>query len=425
MQFDRLLRLASDDRLVGHVRAGSERAFEVIYSRHHRGVLSFCRHMLGSVEEAEDALQHTFLAAYRDLVGSSKPIHLRPWLYAIARNRCVTVLRARREQALGAVAEPATEHLAAEVERRQDLRAVLGDVAELPPDQRAALLLTELGDLSHEEIGEVLGCRRDKVKALVFQARSSLIASRTARETSCAEIREQLANLRGASLRRSTLRRHLRDCQGCREFGDQVTRQRREIALILPVAPTLGLKAAVFGAAGVAAGGSSASVVATAAVVLAVAGGGTAAAVVETTDEPAPKPPKRAAPAATSVPVQPGVQAASRRPAAVTPAPVKARKPRPVQSRGHGPPASPPAGARRNGPKAPKAEKVKAPKPIKVKAPKPVKVKTPKPAKVKAPKPAKIVVTPPADGVGQGPSGDHEPPADSNAGGNGRGRGSR
>ncbi len=439
MQFDRLLRLASDDRLVGHVRAGSERAFEVIYSRHHRGVLSFCRHMLGSVEEAEDALQHTFLAAYRDLVGSSKPIHLRPWLYTIARNRCLTVLRARREQALGSLAEPATEHLAAEVERRQDLRAVLADVAELRPDQRAALLLTELGDLSHEEIGEVLGCRRDKVKALVFQARSSLIASRTARETSCAEIREQLANLSGGSLRRSTLRRHLRDCQGCREFGDQVTRQRREIALILPVAPTLGLKAAVFGAAGVAAGGSSASVVATAAVVLTVAGGGTAAAVVETTHEPAPKPPKRAAPVTTSVPVQPGVQAASRRQAAaVTPAPVKARKPRPVTSRGQGPPASPPAGARRNGPKAPKAEKVKAPKaekvekvkapkpkPIKIKAPKPVKVKAPKPAKVKAPKPAKIVVAPPAEAVGQGPSGDHEPPADSNAGGNGRGRGPR
>ena len=109
----RLLRLASDERLVDALRGGSEAAFEVIYTRHHRGVLSFCRHMLGSVEEAEDAVQHTFLAAYRDLLRSDKPIHLRPWLYAIARNRCLSVLRARRERSLDAPIEPSTEHLVA------------------------------------------------------------------------------------------------------------------------------------------------------------------------------------------------------------------------------------------------------------------------------------------------------------------------
>ena len=81
----RLLRLASDDRLVEMLRGGSESAFEALFDRHHRGVLGFCRHMLGSVEEAEDAVQHTFLAAYREIVGSDKPIQLRPWLYAIAR----------------------------------------------------------------------------------------------------------------------------------------------------------------------------------------------------------------------------------------------------------------------------------------------------------------------------------------------------
>src|SRR3954449_7339772 len=95
-----LLRVASDERLVAMVRAGSEPAFEAIYERHHRGILSFCRHMLGSVEESEDAVQHTFLAAYRDLRRSAKPVLLRPWLYTIARNRCLSVLRARREVAV-------------------------------------------------------------------------------------------------------------------------------------------------------------------------------------------------------------------------------------------------------------------------------------------------------------------------------------
>ena len=121
-----LLRVASDERLAGHVRAGSEAAFEVLYDRHHRGILGFCRHMLGSVEEAEDALQHTFMAAYRDLVGSDKAIQLRAWLYTIARNRCFTMLRARRERPLGEADEVPTENLSSAVERRQDLRDLLG-----------------------------------------------------------------------------------------------------------------------------------------------------------------------------------------------------------------------------------------------------------------------------------------------------------
>ena len=281
----RLLRLASDERLVEHVRGGSEAAFEALFDRHHRGVLGFCRHMLGSVEEAEDAVQHTFLAAHQELVGSTKHVQLRPWLYTIARNRCLTMLRGRRHVAGREVQDPPTEHLAAEVERRVELRSLLRDVAALPEDQRAALVLSELGDMSHDEIADVIGCRREKVKALVFQARSSLLASRAARETPCAEIREQLANLRGGSLRRNEVRRHVSECPGCREFRDQVRAQRRDLALVLPVAPTVGLKSAVIG--GAAAGSSAAAVGAGGAgtgalaakvlVAAAIAGGGTVA----------------------------------------------------------------------------------------------------------------------------------------------------
>jgi RNA polymerase sigma factor (sigma-70 family) len=282
----RLLRLASDERLVELLRGGSEAAFETLFDRHHRGVLGFCRHMLGSPEEAEDVVQHTFLAAYREIVGSDKPIQLRPWLYAIARNRSLTLLRTRARQATGELHEPPTEHLAAEVERRHDLRALLGDVSRLPDNQRAALVLAELADMPHEEIAEVLGCRREKVKALVFQARSSLIASRTARETSCAEIREQLTTLTGGSLRRNDVRRHLADCAGCREFRAAVRRQRRDLALVLPVAPSVGLKAAVLGGGAVAAGTAGGTAVATKILVIAaIAGGGTAAVEVETSKE--------------------------------------------------------------------------------------------------------------------------------------------
>jgi RNA polymerase sigma factor (sigma-70 family) len=253
----RLLRLASDARLVGLVREGREGAFEAVYDRHHRGILAFCRHMLGDADEAEDAVQHTFMAAYTDMLTSEKPIHLRAWLFTIARNRCYSILRARREQPSAEIEEKADDGLASQVQRRQDLRDLVADMRKLPDEQRAALVLAELDSLSHAEIAEVLDIPREKVKALVFQARESLMASRTARDTACSEIREQLACGRGASLRRANLRRHLRECDGCRAYSIQVKRQRKQFALVLPIVPGLALKEAVLGAT---VGGSSAAV---------------------------------------------------------------------------------------------------------------------------------------------------------------------
>ena len=253
------LRTSGDAELVRLVRLGHEPAFEQIYDRHHRGILSFCRHMLGSRDEAEDAVQHTFIAAYKDLRASDKPIHLKAWLYTIARNRCLSMLRARREQVDIEDVEPSTDGLAAQVQQRQDLRDMLRDLQRLPHDQREALVLSELGALSHEEIAMTLGVRKEKIKALVFQARESLASSRQAREADCHAIQQQLAVLRGGSLRRTQLRRHLEDCAACQAFKDEVQRQRAAMAILLPVVPTAGLKSGVLAgavSAGAAGGGA-------------------------------------------------------------------------------------------------------------------------------------------------------------------------
>jgi RNA polymerase sigma factor (sigma-70 family) len=270
-----LLRLASDDRLVDSVRAGSERAFEALFDRHHRPVLAFCRHMLGSSADAEDAVQHTFLAAYRDLIYTEKPIVLRPWLYAIARHRCLSVLRGRRERPSGELPERGVDNLASHVDVREDVRTTFADLTRLPEDQRAALILAELGDVSHEQIARILGCHRDKVKALVFQARASLTADRTARETPCADIRAQLATAGGA-LRHTNLRRHVRDCPGCRAYRGELRARPRAAALLLPA---IGLKRLVLGAVSIPGGAGAAmtagalgGTVATALVVVGVAG---------------------------------------------------------------------------------------------------------------------------------------------------------
>jgi RNA polymerase sigma factor (sigma-70 family) len=285
----RLLALASDERLVEQIRYGNEAAFEVAFERYGPPILSYCRHMLGSPEEAEDAVQHSFAAAYGDLQRDERPIKLKPWLFTIARNRCLSMLRARRERPLED-REVATAGLAEQVERRAELRDLVRDLGDLPEEQRAALLLAEVGDLSHAEVAQVLGCRVAKVKALVFRARTGLIERREAREKPCEEIREQLANLRGGSLRRSELRHHLRGCPGCREYREQVKRQRRMLAVALPVTPSLGLKSAVLGSVGfggasagggalmgglgAAASGSLGSTIAKVAVVGALVGGG-------------------------------------------------------------------------------------------------------------------------------------------------------
>jgi RNA polymerase sigma factor (sigma-70 family) len=239
----------SEGALIARVGGGDDAAFDTLYDAYHRRLLAFCQHMLGSREEAEDVVQHTFLAAYRCLRAGYDVVALKPWLYTIARNRCVSVVRARREEIALEVRAPATEGLAAEVDRRADLRLLVRDVQRLPPDQRAALVLFEVGDHSHEEIAAVLGVRREKVKALVFQAREALMGWRTARETPCAHVREQLATLSGSALGRGTIRRHVEQCAGCADYEAAVRCQRAALAIALPVAPAAGLRAAVLGSA--------------------------------------------------------------------------------------------------------------------------------------------------------------------------------
>src|SRR5215203_3397264 len=259
-----LLRLRAgrldDGRLAELAASGDERAFEAVYDRHHRPLLAFCRHMLGSREEAEDALQQAFLRAHRSLVAQGAPDELRPWMFAIARNRCLTMLAARRTAPVPVEElEPATEGLSAGVEERADLRELLGDIGRLPDDQRSALVLAELGDLSHAEIAAVIEVPAAKVKALVHQARTRLIADRDARETPCEDVREQLSTARGGELRRGPLRRHLALCEPCRLYKDAVAEQRSKLALVLPVLPSAGLKDTIFGALGGGGGGAAAA----------------------------------------------------------------------------------------------------------------------------------------------------------------------
>jgi RNA polymerase sigma factor (sigma-70 family) len=230
-------RRVSDEALVARVRQGDDRAFEQLFERYHPQLRSFCAHMLRDRDEGEDAVQQAFISALKDLRGSTKPVDFRPWIYQIARNRCLTTIRLRKQHAeLGQVEERGFEYLGRSVGVRQDLRQLLDDLHRLPNPQREALVLSELGDLSGQEVAGVLGCAPAKVRALIFQARESLLADREARATDCLEVRERLASWTGAPDR--LLGRHLKLCSGCSEYRAKVRAQRAALALVLPVAPS-------------------------------------------------------------------------------------------------------------------------------------------------------------------------------------------
>lgn len=179
-----------------------------------------CRQILGSPEDAEEALQQSLASAWSHLQRSDRlaPDCLRPWLYTVARNQCRSMLRARQPEALNLDERQHAVDLLAELDLRTELRALLADLTDLPEEQRVALILSEIVGLSHADIATVLDRHVTGIKALVFRARTTLSDWQEARNALCADVRAQLSVLHGGALRRRSLRRHLELCDSCRAF---------------------------------------------------------------------------------------------------------------------------------------------------------------------------------------------------------------
>src|SRR5437763_11334868 len=209
-----LLRLQSDERLVALVRRGNTTAFEVLVSRYESRLLAFCRHLLGSREDAEDVLQEVFAAAFNAMTADTRPINVRPWLYRIARNRGLNHLR--RMQAVGV--DSMDVHYsdngastADKVYEREEFRLLVGDIHELPETQKTALVLREMDAPSYEQIAEAMETTVPSVKSLLVRARVSSAEAAEARLLSCDEVRIELAEVAEGLRRRpgTLVRRHL------------------------------------------------------------------------------------------------------------------------------------------------------------------------------------------------------------------------
>jgi RNA polymerase sigma factor (sigma-70 family) len=238
-----LLRLQSDERLIALVRRGNHAAFEALVGRYQSRLLAFCRHMLGSREDAEDVLQEVFAAAFNAILADERAINVRPWLYRIARNRSLNHLR--RQQAIGV--DSMDVHLsegglttADKVHKREEFRALIGDVQELPETQKTALLLREIDALSYEQIAEAMETTVPSVKSLLVRARVSLAEMSEARQLTCEEVREELGEVAEGLARTSApVRRHLRTCDRCAKFRKQLKQTNKALASLMPVAPLL------------------------------------------------------------------------------------------------------------------------------------------------------------------------------------------
>ena len=210
-----LLRFAADEKLIALIRRGREDAFEVLVERYRTRLVAFCRNMLRSTEDAEDVFQEVLVNAYRAIRADDRPIAVKPWLYRIARNRCLNEMR--KNGAAGVESMDVFEAIgptAGEtVERREHLNEIVLDVKRLPEQQRAALLLREMEGLGYQSIADVLETTVPSVKSLLVRARVGLGEAAEARTMSCTDAAAKVVSPDEAERRAG--RRHVRFCASC------------------------------------------------------------------------------------------------------------------------------------------------------------------------------------------------------------------
>lgn len=168
----------SEADLVAACLSGQNGAFDVIVERHRRAVYQLCYRFVGNHEDASDLSQDVFLRAYRGLRNFRGGSSLATWLYRIGVNVCLNRVSVKKPQS-----EPieARQHVDTRNESPPDrlmsaerAARVRAAIAQLPPKQRAALILRMYHEMSHQEIAEVVGSSVGAVKANVFHALQNL-----------------------------------------------------------------------------------------------------------------------------------------------------------------------------------------------------------------------------------------------------------
>jgi RNA polymerase sigma-70 factor (TIGR02960 family) len=190
------------ERTLIRARAGDEDAFRELTDPYRRELQLHCYRILGSLQDAEDLLQETLLAAWRGLERFEGRASLRAWLYRIATNRCLNMLRdrGRRPQELSPMAEPpeptrrtdpiwlepypdvlldGVADTSPEPEARHEMREAVGlafvaALQHLPPRQRAVLVLRDALGFDRAEVADMLESSEASIKGALQRARATL-----------------------------------------------------------------------------------------------------------------------------------------------------------------------------------------------------------------------------------------------------------
>ena len=176
-----------DEELAQRFRDGDALAFEAIVTRYSRQIYNFTLRFLGDPNDAEDASQLTFVQTFESFPRSKAEVPLRPWLFQVAHNKCIDLIRRRRTIALSSMERdddeqagfdpPDDEPLPELVFERTELQELLQDaILTLPLRSREVVTMRYLGDLTFGEIGESLGIPENTAKTLFQRAKVRLRA---------------------------------------------------------------------------------------------------------------------------------------------------------------------------------------------------------------------------------------------------------
>jgi RNA polymerase sigma-70 factor (ECF subfamily) len=174
------LQQSDDDGLVRAFRSGAVEAFDVLVERHQRRVYQICYRFTGNREDALDLAQEAFVRAFRGLSRFKGESSVSTWLYRVAVNVCLNKAAARRvptqpiADAHSDVVDGRSPDPLADAMREETAAAVRRAIRQLPPKQRATLILRVYQDLPHEEIARILGSTEGAAKANFFHALSNL-----------------------------------------------------------------------------------------------------------------------------------------------------------------------------------------------------------------------------------------------------------
>ncbi|HVF77388.1 MAG TPA: sigma-70 family RNA polymerase sigma factor [Solirubrobacteraceae bacterium] len=262
-----------DESLAGHAAAGNKDAFAALYERYHGPLLGYCRSILLNAEDAGDAAQNALENALRALPRREPGRPLRPWLYKIAHNESINIIRRRQPIADSNLLDSDSSLLTvpgpeADVEQRSRLTQLVDDLRVLPERQRGALVMRELSGLSYNEIGLALGVSNEAARRAVFDARNALHDAVDGRATECTSVRRTLSDGDRRHLRARGMRAHLRSCDDCATFEKSMGIRQADLHALgawLAGSAALGLLGIGGGAGGsaiVAAGGSGSAVAA-------------------------------------------------------------------------------------------------------------------------------------------------------------------